>query len=277
LTNSITRAEQLKKVPLLAFMASVIDSETEYGIEDVCKALIEKFKLKANPDNLHTINSQLISIVSIEKKKDLFLELPIYGFIRIYKEYRLLKYKDHVGESDVYSTIEVNSKEIEIKRGFDTEKMLKLKDSLEVLYNADSNTFLSWSDVFDQCWKMFEKGNKYDALSCFHDACEKLTLYNEMDEIDTAEKFSFWAKWIKIKWDYYLWEKHEEGTRFEFCLGIKEFISRNLQSWLENKEMHTPKINVYSNEHEIAVEEFLNVEETQILYIKCAINSIYGT
>jgi hypothetical protein len=264
------------KVPLLAFMANVIDPEEEHNLEDVCKALIEKFKLSAKVDSLHTINSQLISVVSIEKKKDLFLELPIYGFIRIYKEYRLLKYKDHVGESDVYSIIEVNSKEIELKRGFNIEKMLKLKDSLETLYNANSNIFLSWSDVFDQCWKMFEKGNKYDALREFHDACDKLSLQDDTD-IDTADKFSFWAKWIKIKWDYYLWEKHEEGTRFEFCLGIKEFISRNVQSWLDNKEMHTPKINVYSNEHEIAVEEFLSVEESQVLYVKCAINSIYGT
>jgi hypothetical protein len=276
LTNGIKRAEQLKRVPLLAFMASVIDPEEEHSLEDVCKALIEKFKLTATADSLHTINSQLISVIHIEKKKDLFLELSVYGFIRIYKEYRLLKYKDHVGEADVYSVIEVNSKEIEVKRDFDTEKMLKLKDSLEALYSTNSNIVLSWSDVFDQCWKMFEKGNKYDALREFHDACDQLSL-QDSSEIEIAYKFSFWAKWIKIKWDYYLWERHEEKTKFEYCLGIKEFISRNLQSWLENKEMHTPKNNVYSNEHEIAVEEFLNVEESQVLYVNCAINNIYGT
>lgn len=273
--NSIPRAEALKRVPLLAFMASVIDPNEEHSIDDVCKALIEKFKLNAKPDNHFTVNNLLFSIVQIEKKKDLFLEIPIYGFIRIYKEYRLLKYKDHVGESDVYSTIEVNSKEIEVKHGFDEEKMLRLKESLETLYTTESNLHLSWSDVFELCWKMFEKGNRYDALSTFHHACEQLVAQDEGNE-DIAEKYSFWAKWIKIKWDYYLWEKHEDNTKYEYCLSIKEFISRNLQSWLDNKEMHTPKINVYSNEHEIAVESFLSLEESQVLYVKCAINNIYG-
>lgn len=273
----LSRREALSKVPFFAFMVNIIDPEEENELEDIASAVIDKFNLKAKPNNFHTINSLVAKHVDVESRKDLFVELPVYGFIRIYKVYKLLKYKEHTFETDIYSLIEVNSKEIDTRPGFDNEKMLALKDTLEVLYSSREKEYMSWSDIFELCWKMFEKGNRSDALKAFHDACEELINNDEnsIDE-DIAHKFTHWAKWIKIKWDYYLWEKHEANTNTDFVLGLREFINRNLQSWIENREMHKIKINVYSYEHDLAIDYFNSIEEPYLYYAAIK-DYLYGT
>ena len=261
--SKLLKREALSKVPFFAFMANIIDPESTHELETIAAALIDKFNFKAKPENIHTINNLLSQHIEVENKKELFVELPVYGFIRIYKVYKLFKYKEHTFETDLYSVVEINSKEIDSRRGFDVEKMMALKDTLEVLYSTRELKGLSWSDVFELCWKMFEKGNRSDALKAFHDACEEL-VNNDDSEDDIADKFTHWAKWIKIKWDYYLWEKHESNMNTDFVLGIREFINRNLQSWIENKEMHKIKINVYSYEHDLAIDYFNSLEEEAI-------------
>jgi hypothetical protein len=263
---AVTWKEGLRRVPFLYFMACIVDPECKHSQDEIVHAVIKKFDFKNDVTEINQINGHLSKIIVTEDKKDLFLELAVTGFIRIWKKYKLLTYKEYEMEVNVYSTIEVNSKEVETKQGWDEESMLSLKESLITLYSIEEKT-LSWSQVFEQCWKMFEKGSRSDALKEFSWACDKL-VENDDSEIDIADKYTIWAKWIKSKWDEYLWEKHESNAKTEYVLGIKEFISRNLDSWMNGKENHAVKIKVYSDEHEEAINYFYIIEEKIIAYIR---------
>lgn len=259
------RREDLEKVPLFSFFADIVDPEKNHSVDEIAESLILKFKLSSNAKNIHSINVQLLSFVEVEKKRDLVFEIPVTGFIRVYKEYKKVTYNEHSSEIDVYSIIEVNSREVDEKKGFDEEKMLRLKDYLLTMYDVKNNESLSWSDIFQQCWDMFPKGSRTDCLKEFHDACE-LLVNNDESEKPLYEKYTEYAMWVKVKWDNYLWEKHEENCKFEFCLGMKEFIKRNIESWVNSGEDVRPKIKVYSQEHELAVDEFNNLEDSATIY-----------
>jgi hypothetical protein len=266
-----TRSISFKNLPFLHFFANIVDPDEKHDNDIVCKAIIEKFDLNTENTNFHTINGLLSKHVSVEKVRTIIFELPFIGFIKVYKEYKKLTYKDHAGECDVYSIIEVNSKEIEVIKGYNEEKILQFKDYIETLYSSESNKNLSWSDVFELCWSMFPKGNKIEAMKEFSNACECFTRKDDT-ELEAYEKYSIYAKWIKSKWDAYLWEKHETEQKHEYCLGLKEFITRNLNSWLEKEENQIVRINVYTDEHEFAVISFINMQEPSVKY---AIKSIW--
>ena len=254
---------ELLKTPILHFFAGIIDPEGEHDVETVVKAICKKFKLKKDMSYAQ-LNNALLAEVKDERKRDLYVEVPVYGIIRLYKEYTLISYNGHTAEHSTCAVLEVNSREVEHRRGWDEDKMYEFRLSIEALYDVRHKS-MSWPDIFELCWSMLEKGGKDQSRSSFLHACESLAKKND-DGTDYGGRISKYARWVKTKWDDYLWGKYESNADVNYCLGLREFIMRNIEAWLEGEEMHHAELRVYTDDHHLAVKEFAALRESEVDY-----------
>jgi hypothetical protein len=257
---------ELFKYPVLRFFANIIDPEGEHETETIITAICEKFTEPVpSSDTYFSLNNRLAVHIKSERKKELFVEVPVYGFIRVWKEYSTMYYKEYSYNFSEMAIIEVNSKEIDIRNGWDEEKMLTFKDAILTMYDA-AHKENCWPDIFEQSWVMFEKGSKDGARDAFRNACERLSQEND-DGTCLGERMTKYALFVKGKWDNYLWEEDENNVDSKFALGLQSFIARNLEAWLQGNDMHHAQIRVYTPMHEEAVKMFSSFEEAMVLYM----------
>lgn len=267
----------LKGYPVLFFFANIVDPDEKFGVDDIVKALCNKFDIE--PPNTEygysTLNNKLIKFVENEQVRELFFQLPLYGFVRVYKEYRVLKYKEHKMEFNYFTELQINTNHTEVKRGWDEDKMNHFKDTLFTLYDKEQEDNVSWTDVFNACWVLLEKGNIDNARNIFIRAIELLIKQHEENStLSYPKQCTKYAYFIKEKWDEYLWSKNEQDTLHitEYWLGLQEFINRNLDAWIDRLENHVVMCRIYTDEHESISKEFNMLNEQYIkLWGKIAI------
>ena len=258
--------KEILKYKILHFLATIVDPEGNHDENTIVAAICQKFELDIHrKEEYFRLNNKLSQFVTTKRERVLFLEIPVIGFIRVWKEFTMLSYKESSREINSLAIIEVNNKEIESKN-WEEDKMLEYKDNIEVMF-GHKDKVLCWPDIFNICWILFEKGSKDQARSTFLQACE--SLYDKYDDKgEKGSRITYWAKWIKSKWDDYLWDKFDSNTDTLYCLGLREFISRNITSWLEGSDLHYSKINIFTDTHGIAIDEFNKLEESLVEYIR---------
>jgi hypothetical protein len=260
----------LKGYPVLYFFANIVDPEGRFGVDDIVKTVCTKFELDL-PNTEHgysTLNNKLIKFVENEYVRELFFELPIYGFVRVYKEYRLLKYKEHTMNFNYYTELQVNTNHTERKSGWDDDKMNHFKDVMFALYDKDEHRHIIWMDIFDACWLIFDKGSKDNARNTFERTIELLInkLEDDKENNTTGNLYKKYAYFIKEKWDEYLWSKYnaEIIQNTDYWLGLQEFINRNVESWLDGLDNHVISCRIYTDEHDDICKQFNLIKESSI-------------
>lgn len=272
--------QDLKNLPILHFFACIVDPNGEHQAEDVVTALCEKFSIKQETkDNYHRISNALAMHVTVKEKHEMYFELPVYGYIRLWHNYHEITYKEHVGRMYESAVLEVNSNEIEMRKGWDDKEMENFKNTMLTLYSINKLS-QSWPDIFDACWIVFDKGSKDNARDIFIKACEKLVSKWHGKEIEDNPDFNYGnsiskaAYFIKERWDTYLWDKKDSSELEDntYWLGLQEFINRNISAWLDGMNFFKAQCRIYTDEHNTAVEYFKSINEPVYLY---HINSIW--
>lgn len=266
-----TERQKLNAFPVLKFFASFLDPEQEEDPTSIVASLCEEFSMPCPTDHRGwaTVNNALSEHISKEHKKELYFEIAVDGVLRVWRQFQELTYtakdgENYKGKSGEVTVWEVNGREIKFQNGWDDYEMWEYKDAMLALFDQVEHVGRSWPDYFNQCWAVFDKGSKDQSRDAFNNTCERL--WDKFDKhehsiSDMGSRMSHWARFIQARWCDYIWNKYEEGKDSTYWLGLKEFILRNRDTWLEGKEVHFTECRVYTDTHVTALEEYAKMFE----------------